>query len=100
MIQSSIIAQTFGSPAPFPPACDQQYHVGNSDVIAISAGISWKQGSDHSKWCYALENDFACFGDLNRNTDKQRERGGAFYCIENKNLNSALRGINPNPAGC
>ena len=66
----------------------------------IAEGVRWKQISDHSKYAYATDNDNVCFGDLNRNPRKQTERGGSFYCFESPYLNAALKGINPEHAGC
>ena len=43
--------------------------------MTISNGIKWIQYHDHSKWIYSLDGQYACFGDLNRNTDKQEVRG-------------------------
>mgnify|MGYP001016993347 FL=1 len=64
-------------------------------MITIAPGVSWKQTNDHSKYAYAIDNDYVCFGDLNRNKEAQKRRGGAFYCLESPYLNSAMRGINP-----
>ena len=99
MIESSIIAQTFGAPAPYEPTCDTQYTLGNSQEMDVN-GNKWGQGSDHCKWAYALDNDYTCFGDLNRNTYAQTTRGGAFYCINNPYLNNAIKAININHQGC
>ena len=81
MLESSIIAQTFGSPRAWKPYCEGDYDVGNSYKIKVGKNKPWRQGSDHCKWAYATENDFVCFGDLNRNTFAQTVRGGAFYCL-------------------
>jgi hypothetical protein len=62
--------------------------------------VSWKSGSDHCKWAYALDNDFSCFGDLNRDTKRQSMRGGAYYCIQSPNLNAALKALTPNADVC
>lgn len=90
MLDSSIIAQTYGAPSPDQIYCEGSYNVGNSLMMRVRDYI-WEQGSDHCKWAYALDNDFVCFGDLNRNTERQRLRGGAFYCIDSANLNKAMR---------
>jgi hypothetical protein len=46
MIESSIIAQTYGAPGAFDPVCDTQYTVGNSKLMEVN-GNTWNQGSDH-----------------------------------------------------
>ena len=99
MVQSSIIAQTFGSPDATAPFCSGQYSVGNSYEMKVANNI-WKQGSDHCKWAYAWDSPYACFGDLNRNTYAQTVRGGAFYCINSSHLRNALQSINPSPQTC
>lgn len=100
MIKSSIIAQTFGIPTADPKICTPPYTVGNSNEIDLTDKVSWTQGSDHSKWIYALNNGFSCFGDLNRNTVAQLVRGGSFYCINNTNLNKALKILTPKADKC
>jgi hypothetical protein len=99
LVQSSIVAQTFGAPAAYPPECDGSYNVGNSREIQVGRS-KWKQGSDHSKWAYATDSDYACFGDLNRNTYRQTVRGGAFYCVPSAHLRNALQALTPNPDVC
>jgi hypothetical protein len=99
-IKSSVVAQTFGSPTAWAPICDTEFTVGNSETMVISSGIKWTQYHDHSKWIYSLDGQYACFGDLNRNTDKQEVRGGAFYCLKDSRVNGALQGINPTHQGC
>jgi len=29
---------------------------------------NWKTANDHSKWLIATQNDYVCYGDLNRNS--------------------------------
>lgn len=60
-------------------------------------GNTWTQTTDHCQWIYAEDNDYVCFVDLNRNSYAQTTWGGAFYCVENPYLHSALKGINPKP---
>jgi hypothetical protein len=71
MVGSSIVIETFGSPKPWEPDCKDAHTVGNTQEIVLSEGIRWGQWYDHSKWVYAVDNDYVCFGDLNRNTEKQ-----------------------------
>jgi hypothetical protein len=42
-----------------------------------------------------MDNDWACFGDLNRNSYAQTVRGGAFYCVESAPLKGSLKYITP-----
>ena len=99
MLDSSIIIQTYGAPGPTEIYCEGSYNVGNSLMINVEDYI-WEQGSDHCKWVYALNNNYVCYGDLNRNTDPQKFRGGAFYCVDSMHLNKAMRHINPKPEAC
>lgn len=52
---------------------------------------SWHETNDHSKWIVTNDSSIACFGDLNRNTIGQQTRGGAYYCLNNSNLNWKLK---------
>lgn len=81
MLESSIVIQTFGSPRVKEPLCGTPYSIGNSNIISVGKYIQWSQWFDHSKWVVATDNDWVCFGDLNRNSYAQTVRGGAFYCI-------------------
>ena len=93
LVQSSVVIQTWQTP--YDIYCEGKYHVLNSEKIVLAKGVEWPQTKDHSKYSYALDNDYVCFGDLNRNTEAQKRRGGAFYCFESSHLNAALKKINP-----
>ena len=46
-----------------------------------------------------MNNDYSCFGDMNRMTS-QWKRGGAFYCLKSKVLKSALVSITAQVDNC
>lgn len=98
-VESSLIVQSFGMPTPTDPYCNGPYTIGKSSQMNVN-GNTWTQTTDHCKWAYAEDNDYVCFGDLNRNSYAQTIRGGAFYCVNNPYLNSALKEINPKPERC
>lgn len=79
MLNSPLLVQSWGRPLQA-PWCQHQLSVGNIREIKLTNNIYWNQSKDHGKWGYALENNYACFGDLNRMTSQWR-RGGGFFCI-------------------
>lgn len=97
MLNSRIVAETWGRPIDA-PWCGSP-STGNANTIVYSPQLSWTQTQDHSKWAYAVDNNYSCFGDMNR-MSSQWTRGGAFYCIDNPLLNIALKKIVPNPVVC
>lgn len=97
MLNSSLVAETWGRPLQ-EPWCGKN-SVGNIRYLTFNSEVSWKETQDHSKWCYALENNFACFGDMNRMTS-QWKRGGAFYCLNSAILKNALTKITSQTQTC
>lgn len=90
MLQSPILAETWGRPLQA-PWCGT-YPVGNIASIVLNAQIAWKETQDHSKWACATQNNYCCFGDMNR-MSSQWARGGAFYCLDNALLKQAMTSI-------
>lgn len=88
MLKSPMVAETWGRPLQ-DPWCGTPYPVNNIGVIKFNAQTTWNETQDHSKWAYALNNNYCCFGDMNRMTS-QWKRGGAFYCINSSLLKQAL----------
>lgn len=98
MVQSPLLAETWGRPLE-EPWCGKPYPVGNIRYLNIKENIGWKETQDHSKWCYATQNDFSCFGDQNR-MPSQWKRGGAFYCLNSPVLKAALAKITTQTETC
>lgn len=103
MLSSNLIAETWGRPLS-PPWCgseDNKYKVGNVVSLAFESGVTWKETQDHSKWAIATDpsSSYSCFGDMNR-MNSQFKRGGAFYCIEDADLNKAMKKIIKSKAVC
>ena len=91
MLQSPILAETWGRPLQV-PYCGSPYSVGNIKLLQFNSQVSWKETQDHSKWAYATQNNYVCFGDMNRMTS-QWKRGGAFYCLNSPLLKQAMLSI-------
>jgi len=91
MLNSSLVAQTWGRPLDY-PWCGSDYKTGNIKEIKFSDTIFWSTTQDHSKWSVMLDNNYSCFGDMNR-MDSQWTRGGAFYCLKSDLLSQALKAV-------
>lgn len=91
MLNSSLVAQTWGRPLDY-PWCGSNYKTGNIKEIKFSETIFWSTSQDHSKWSVMLDNNYSCFGDMNR-MDSQWTRGGAFYCLKSDLLSQALKNV-------
>lgn len=89
LVVEPIIAETWGRPIQ-DPWCSGQYKVYNAMTLQL-AGINWNEQDDHSKWAIA-KNEYACFGDMNRMVS-QWKRGGAFFCLSDSGLVSAMKKI-------
>ena len=98
MLKSPILAETWGRPLQA-PWCGTPYPVGNINLIQVTSSISWKETQDHSKWAYATQNNYVCFGDMNRMTS-QWKRGGAFYCLNSPSLKQAMVAITAQTSAC
>ena len=85
-----LVAETWGRPIQ-PAWCGGGHQVLNAVNISITAGVSWNEQDDHSKWVLG-GSLYACFGDMNRMTS-QWKRGGAFYCLNEATLVSALHAV-------
>lgn len=97
MLGSPILAETWGRPLQA-PWCGTPY-VGNINYIQFNTQVNWKETQDHSKWAYAVNNNFVCFGDMNRMTS-QWTRGGAFYCLNSAPLKQAMVSITGQTQAC
>lgn len=97
MLKANLIAETWGRPIDA-PWCGT-YNTGNAYQITFSTAITWSQMADHSKWLVAMSGTYSCFGDMNR-MSSQWVRGGAFYCLDNSLLNTALKNLITTPQTC
>ncbi|XP_037325206.2 deoxyribonuclease-2-alpha-like [Pungitius pungitius] len=67
------------------------HDVYNVESIKIpKTKITFKDTSDHSKWCVTCVGDWTCIADLNRQKS-QMKRGGGALCIENYTVAEAFR---------
>jgi hypothetical protein len=57
--------------------------------IKLNKKYKWETSKDHSKWIIATDNNYVCYGDMNRGP-KQLPRGGAFYCLNSEGLHKAM----------
>ena len=89
LVVQPIIAETWGRPLQS-PWCSGKYQVYNVNTLKL-AGISWTEQDDHSKWAIA-NNEYACFGDMNR-MSSQWKRGGSFFCLSDSSLVSAIKKV-------
>ena len=61
--------------------------------ISLGAQPGWTERNDHSKWIVSNDENYACLGDLNRNSVEQEVRGGAFYCLKSPRLAKMFKQI-------
>ena len=95
---SGLQVQSWGRPY-MDSVCPRKskYSVLNVAVMKI-LGVSWKGGSDHSKWAVNDKMGVVCYGDMNRMTS-QATRGGGSMCVYSKDLydihKKIIQGVRP-----
>lgn len=90
-LQSNLSIQTWRSKSGKPFTTKNNHSLYNIVEVKTAAG-SWKNGSDHSKWCVSDSKDWMCVGDSNREPSQFKRPGGAL-CINSKPVADAFRTI-------
>lgn len=92
-LRVNLFVQTWrnGAGDPLVNNCTASYKVNNVEKMNL-LGVSWKAGSDHSKWAVSAStsSNWVCIGDVNRMAS-QGVRGGGTLCIQNTNLAKSIR---------
>uniref|UniRef100_A0A9J7YDY3 deoxyribonuclease II n=2 Tax=Cyprinus carpio TaxID=7962 RepID=A0A9J7YDY3_CYPCA len=75
-----------------PSNCSLPRHVMNIDRVRLPGPQMFRSYEDHSKWCvsYAFKDQWACLGDLNRDSG-QAGRGGGLICSQSSVIYKAFR---------
>ncbi|XP_076880458.1 deoxyribonuclease-2-beta isoform X2 [Brachyhypopomus gauderio] len=92
-LMTDVLVETWQrEPHHLPSNCSLPYHAMNIRRIGLPGPVVFTSYEDHSKWCVSLASkaQWACVGDLNRESGQAR-RGGGLVCSQNPGIYRALR---------